>query len=555
MKAPLQTPHRQPSAAGRPDIFTRSDLWVLGALLAFVAGTRLMFLEHSPASWDAASFWCAATDFNITEDRPHLPGYYLHVQLIRAFRLVLSPFAANVAPSVMWSMLATTLCYLFVRRSHDIRDALLCAMLLATNPMLWFYGCVSEMYAFDAFFSLLIVLLSVLLSDRHAQRPLAMPALTAALALGAGVRQSSAVLLLPVVLWCIVVSFRNRTSTVRMLVLSVIVGAAATASWMVPFITACGGVSSYLHLYATNPPGAVVAPLSNVMSMLQYGLYALLVPVAVWIAHGAETERKHVRMFRNKYLTIDDTSDAVDAEEPAPVLSRMLLTLWLVPALLMFLFTTYTKGYFLLIMAAPVVALLRRGTPVKRTFIAVGIVAQTLVFLAMPHVMPSMRLALAPKHGVSKWDKARERTLSVFSMTRAHLQDLRSYQNDTDTLLMHEAKRHGAHTEQTAPLSVFVDPTYPLTARALQPRHPDAQLCMLYTHAENTVLVHEGIAQRKEDGVRTVLQRSVILTTREVCAAQRFLRIVEDRNGLVLAVPLASADSALAAWYAGMFER
>jgi hypothetical protein len=52
-----------------------------------------------------------------------------------------------------------------------------------------------------------------------------------------------------------------------------------------------------------------------------------------------------------------------------------------------------------------------------------------------------------------------------------------------------------------------------------------------------------------------VLQRSVILTTREVCAAQRFLRIVEDRNGLVLAVPHASADSALAAWYAGMFER
>ena len=42
--------------------------------ISFVAGTRLMFLEHSPASWDAASFWCAATDFNIAEDRPHLPG-------------------------------------------------------------------------------------------------------------------------------------------------------------------------------------------------------------------------------------------------------------------------------------------------------------------------------------------------------------------------------------------------------------------------------------------------------------------------------------------------
>ncbi|MFM8473130.1 MAG: hypothetical protein ACKOBV_06385 [Candidatus Kapaibacterium sp.] len=513
---------RQPgrSAVASHAVFTRADLWVLAGLLAFVALSRSMWCESSPVSWDAASFWCAATDFDIAADRPHLPGYFLHVQIIRAFRTVLSPFAANLAPSLLWSMLATVLLYLYVRRSHGMRDAVVCTMLLVTNPMLWFYGCVSEMYAFDTFFSLLVVMLAV----QGTQRPHKIPVLAAALALGAGVRQSSAVLLLPVALWSVVTLFRTRNMSARVATAALVAGVIASAVWFIPFIQACGGLSSYLRLYATNPPGAVVGPLSNLVSMMQYGLYALLVPMTVWMMHARRaTSSDHV-------------------------LPRTAVTLWMLPAVVMFLFTTYTKGYFLLITALPVVAMLRHREPLRRGVVMAGIAVQILVFLAAPHVMPSMRLALAPRHEVSKWSKAGERVVSVFSMTRAHLEHLREYQEITDVLVR---RQDSALTT----LSVFVDPAYPLTARSLQPRHPDAQLCMLYTHAEDVVLVHQGIGQMRETGVAERLRSSIILTTREVCTMQPLLRIVEERGGLVLAVPQPGSEAALAAWYAHMFVR
>jgi hypothetical protein len=131
--------------------------------------------------------------------------------------------------------------------------------------------------------------------------------------------------------------------------------------------------------------------------------------------------------------------------------------------------------------------------------------------------------------------------------------------DDTDSLLTSYAATAGG-----AAASVFVDPAYPLTARALQPRHPGTELCMLYTHATNALLVHHDISQKQEQGVAARLKRSVILSTASVCALQPMLKVLEQRNGLVLAVVNSdSADStsanstaaALATWYAELFER
>ncbi|MFM2133279.1 MAG: hypothetical protein RL156_560, partial [Bacteroidota bacterium] len=53
------------------------EAWWLLVVLLGILGSRLLFVESSPSSWDASSFYLAATDFNIAADRPHLPGYYL----------------------------------------------------------------------------------------------------------------------------------------------------------------------------------------------------------------------------------------------------------------------------------------------------------------------------------------------------------------------------------------------------------------------------------------------------------------------------------------------
>jgi hypothetical protein len=526
------------------------EAWWLLVVLLGILGSRLLFVESSPSSWDASSFYLAATDFNIAADRPHLPGYYLHVELIRFFRVFLQPMAANVAPSLMWSTLCGVPLFALVRRRLSLSDALLCVIFLAANPMLWFYGCVSEIYAFDAFFSLSILYLAL--------RPRLTPVLFVAMALGAGVRQSSAVLLMPVVIWCVAGQVRSHALPYSRLVLSLLLGMISLALWGVPFIAACGGIRGYLELYTTHPPGAVVSAASNAVSMMQYGVYAFAVSCALLL-----------------WQRRADNGSRGDSS-----VSRPVILLWVLPALAMFLFTTYTKGYFLLIVAAPVLAMAHSNSSQPRKtsspsqhsssqaqqslsqtgrLFGMGILAHAAVFLVVPHLMPGLDLVLAPKHGVSKWQKAAQRVTSVFSMTRSRLLHERTYMDDTDSLLTRYAVSAGG-----AAASVFVDPAYPLTARALQPRHPGTELCMLYTHATNALLVHHDISQKQEQGVAARLKRSVILSTASVCALQPMLKVLEQRNGLVLAVVNSdsaystsanSTAAALATWYAELFER
>ena len=503
------------------------DLWWLIAVLACILISRLLLMESSPSSWDAASFFCAATDFNIAEDRPHLPGYFLHVLLIRFFRFFLHPYSANVAPSLLWSALCAIPLFALVRRSLSLRSSLMFVTFVLTNPMLWFYGCVSEIYAFDAFFSVVIVLLSL--------SPRTTTALFITMALGAGVRQSSAALMLPLVVWRVMYHYRSGTLRPLSLLYSVLLGAGSLALWTVPFLLSCGGIAGYISLYSTHPPGAVVSPLSNIVSMVQHGVYALLIPCALLLWQG----RVHKR---EKHEGAKQTTASVNYI--TPILTSTELMLWLVPALVMFLFTTYTKGYFLIITAVPAIALLRYREDVVARMFMVGIILQTLMFVGTPHTMPGMDLVMAPHHGVSKWRKALERTTSVFSMTRARLLHEREYIEQTHELL-----------KLTQSPSVFVDPAYPLTARSLQTVDPHRELCMQYTYEANSVLVHKGISQYREQGIEQRLRRSVILTTTEVCAAQPLLHMLAVSNGLVVARVDSVSASMVARWYDTMYAR
>jgi len=166
------------------------EIIVFLSLIIITIISRLIFSESIYYYEDGPTFATATINYNIKMISPHLPGYYLHVKIIKLFSYFFTNIhSAMVMLSVFYSGLAAGLIYFIFRKWLKIYPSILLTLFLITNPFVWFFGCTSEIYSYDLFFSSLLVLAG--LSGRWIYyTPLI-------LALGTGVRQSSGVLLLP----------------------------------------------------------------------------------------------------------------------------------------------------------------------------------------------------------------------------------------------------------------------------------------------------------------------------------------------------------------------
>ena len=54
--------------------------------------------------------------------------------------------------NILYSAAAMGLLFLLLTRWFDTKFSILITLLTMTNPMVWYYGCVTEIYAFDLFF-------------------------------------------------------------------------------------------------------------------------------------------------------------------------------------------------------------------------------------------------------------------------------------------------------------------------------------------------------------------------------------------------------------------
>ncbi len=284
----------------------RSLLTVYGLLAGWILLTRVPFRSQLPFNWDAADFLLGMRDYDVTRFQPHPPGYPAWI----ATGKLLEPLTGDANAALVWaailfSILATWVLFLLgaaMVRTVTEPDHLgpgwtggLAAVMLAGSMTFWTYGTVALTYVSLAFFSTAVAWLAW--SIRFHGRPW-LPVLAVVYGLAGGFRAELLLFLAPIVL------LASRGQPLRRMLLSMALGAATLAAWMIPMFALSGGPLAWwtvfrdyssndvIQLYsaASLGIGGVARNVTDTASYVFYALYALAVPVAGaglwWLLRG-----------------------------------------------------------------------------------------------------------------------------------------------------------------------------------------------------------------------------------------------------------------------------
>ena len=255
----------------------RVRAWLAVAALVYLAA-HLPLLGTTLDDIDAFNFALGAREFDPAKHQPHPPGYPLYVALAKGSTALLDavrpePADAPVAPQrnaaeglAFWSALGGGLSlfflpYLFLRLARDdsrwetvagIRVALAATALTVACPLFWFTSSrpLSDVPGLAAALGAQALTLAAF---ERARRPggggaaLALAAFVTALVVGL----RSQTIWLTVPLLVVAVAARWRSIARRDLALAVLAFAAGTLAWLVPLLSATGGLGGYLAALAT----------------------------------------------------------------------------------------------------------------------------------------------------------------------------------------------------------------------------------------------------------------------------------------------------------------
>jgi hypothetical protein len=129
---------------------THAQRWAATVLMAFtiVALTVWPLRSRHLFSWDSANYAFAVERIDISQHRPHPPGYLGYVFAARA----LNPLTGDVnAAFVAWNVIALAIAATLTASLAESAGlsraaASAAAVLLVTSPLVWFYTSVAEIY-------------------------------------------------------------------------------------------------------------------------------------------------------------------------------------------------------------------------------------------------------------------------------------------------------------------------------------------------------------------------------------------------------------------------
>lgn len=315
--------------------FASSDRAVMLTLFLTLVVVRWPLRSQFLVNWDAVNFALGIEAFDLTHHQPHPPGYIGYVLLGRVVTwLAGDPNAALTAISVVAGASLPVGAFLLGRRLMSRRWALVTAALVATSPVVWYYSVVALTYILSGALVTFIAWAAHVARTEHSARHLYLAAVLAGL-LGS-IRQTDLLFMVPLLIFAgLAVTWRERFRAVA--VLGVVV-----AVWLIPLLVMAGGVAQYLELsraLAELAGGRTWILGLNPVGILQnLGLVAigLLVGLNVALLGFVAAGVRRLKVWRR--IQTDD---------------RRLLLLWVIPAILVFLFIhTGQIGYVLLILPA-----------------------------------------------------------------------------------------------------------------------------------------------------------------------------------------------------------
>src|ERR1700722_1726525 len=195
--------------------------------------------------WDSAQFALAVGDYNIRLNQPHPPGFYFYIFLARWLNVFVGePHAALVWLSVIAGSWLAAMGYLLATSMFGRSCGRATGLILLTSPLCWFHSEIALTTIVDG----ALVVTFVFVCWRAIQSGvtwLQTFAIAAAFAAVGGVRQQSALLLIP--LWIYVFGAFARPRLAKLFC-----GAALAAGfcllWFLPMVKSTGGLGSYLGL-------------------------------------------------------------------------------------------------------------------------------------------------------------------------------------------------------------------------------------------------------------------------------------------------------------------
>ncbi len=228
-------PSTRNGAAARRSIATAS-LAGLAALWAARWWWRARYLYE----WDSAQYALGILRFDVREHRPHPPGYPLWILALKAIHLFVRDLnTAQIVLDFVVTGIATAVFWSFAKKLYGRAPAFLGAGLLLFSPVVIFYSEVASTYPADLFISTLIGALSIRVWSGDTRIG---PWIVFVWAIAAGVRQSGAVMMAPLMTVALLRAYRFD---MRRWAVTAAIGASTFAAWYVP--TACmnGGLVTY----------------------------------------------------------------------------------------------------------------------------------------------------------------------------------------------------------------------------------------------------------------------------------------------------------------------
>ncbi len=507
-----------------PSRIQYGDWLIAGALTLTVGFLTALFSLHNGlgVTYDDASFALATRSFSLPDIRPQLPGYYLYVLLLRLITSFTgNAFTAMKYLNLVFSALGSGLLYFLWRKWFPKSLSILLALLVMSNPFVWFYNSNTQIYAFDLFFSVGAVLLG--LSSRGIY------ALPVFFALGMGIRPSSPLLLFPLYLFLWIRRVRNGGASRRWAVLSHLLGVGALLVWLLPMMSAVGGWKTYLNFYKTLYPVEPLNLLQNIYRLSSYSVFIFLpfvIPAPILLR----------RILRMGHFSIPEllatmkrfSEDVVFsvAEEPLqfshsgtalplPTLKRLLFW-WIFPPILFFLLFHYSKGYFTICAAGVLgtLPLLLRGSKRIRELLFAMIILQTLVFVLFPYRLPDVRVYQSLRvRDISLGKVWLERTQSHYLMAQSQNRAVENFWGAADRVV--NLFREQAGQDSTAYRFILTDPTFPLKSRLLQARYPDIAFASINLYEDDGYILCRGLTIKEMKGLRELFSRSLFVSRRE----------------------------------------
>jgi hypothetical protein len=315
--------------------------WLMAALLCAVSlALRVPFRSQFAYHWDGAQFALAINEYDIRLSQPHAPGYFLYIMLGRLVNgFVGDPHASLVWISVVFGSALPAAVYLLATAMFGRKAGATAGLLALTSPQVWFHSCVALTYCMDSFLVSTVVLVLWRAMERGGEWRDAI-LVGALLAVIGGVRQQSALALVPLVVFAF---WRFERARAAKLMVAALVAIGLGLLWFVPMVRTSGGLRTYLvsvRLQAANVSpyfhgGSLDALLKNVASITGFCGNGLMLGAVVLV----------VALLHRTFRMAAEQKSSWDSQH-APGL--VVLALWIVPFMILgTVVITKTPGHVL----------------------------------------------------------------------------------------------------------------------------------------------------------------------------------------------------------------